>query len=186
MLRIENHTHFSYSKHIIMRILTHLFSSSQGDFLAGFTIVAVHYFHVPLGCGYTLVSHHALYGADVRSGSRLQRSECAATGVECNLLADSSRTDPPFHVSLGPTALLSLEYHSPLVRAVANKVQCFLADVDDVLGAVLLGDDVYALATGRIVHDQRARMPLRRRLVMHEKSDAVFSTGFLQGVSANL
>ena len=29
----------------------------QGDFLAGFTLVAVHYFHVPLGCGYTLVPY---------------------------------------------------------------------------------------------------------------------------------
>lgn len=46
-----------------------------------------------------------------------------------------------------------LEYHSPLVRAVVDQVQCFLADGDDVLGTVLLGDDVYALATGRIVHD---------------------------------
>ena len=79
--------------------------SASGDFLAGFTLIAVHYFHVPLGCGYTLVGHHALYGADVRSGSRLQRSKCSTIGVECNLLGDSSRTDPPFHVGLGPAAL---------------------------------------------------------------------------------
>ena len=94
-----------------------------------------------------------MYGTDVRSGSRLQRSECSTIGVECDLLGDSSRTDPPFHVSLGPAALQSLEDHSPLVGAVADQVQCFLADGDDVLGAVLLGDDVYALATGRIVYD---------------------------------
>ena len=67
-------------------------------------VLSLH-FHVPLGCGYTLVSHHALYGADVRSGSRLQRSECSTIGVECDLLGDSSRTNPPFHVSLGPAAL---------------------------------------------------------------------------------
>lgn len=94
-----------------------------------------------------------MYSTDVRSGSRLQRSECSTIGVEGDLLGDSSRTDPSFHVSLGPTALQPLEYHSPLVRAVADQVQCFLADGDDVLGAVLLGDDVYTLATGRIVHD---------------------------------
>lgn len=56
-------------------------------------------------CGYTFVSHHALYGTDVRSGSRLQRSECSTIGVEGDLLGDSSRTDPPFHVGLGPAAL---------------------------------------------------------------------------------
>ena len=74
-------------------------------------------------------------------------------GVEGDVLGDTRRADPLLHVGLAPAALQSLEDHSPLVRAVADQVQCFLADGDDVLGAVLLGDDVHALATGRVVHD---------------------------------
>ena len=74
-------------------------------------------------------------------------------GVEGDVLGDTRRADPLLHVGLGPAALQSLEDHSPLVGAVADQIQRLLADGDDVLGAVLLGDDVYALAAGRVVHD---------------------------------
>ena len=74
-------------------------------------------------------------------------------GVEGDVLGDTRRADPLLHVGLGPAALQSLEDHSPLVGAVADQIQRLLADGDDVLGAVLLGDDVHALATGRVVHD---------------------------------
>ena len=86
-----------------------------------------------------------MYGTDVRSGSRLQRSKCSTIGVECNLLGDSSRTDPLLHVGLGPAALQSLEDHPPLVGAVADQIQRLLADGDNVLSTVLLGDGVLFL-----------------------------------------
>lgn len=73
--------------------------------------------------------------------------------VEGDVLGDTRRADPLFHVGLGPTALQPLEDHAPLVGAVADQIQRLLADGDNILGAVLLGDDVHALATGRIVHD---------------------------------
>ena len=73
--------------------------------------------------------------------------------MEGDVFGDPCRADPLLHVGLSPAALQPLEDHPPLVGAVADQVQCFLADGDDVLGAVLLGDDVHALATGRIVHD---------------------------------
>ncbi len=118
----------------------------QGDFFAGFPFVDIHYLDIPLGGRNTLVRHDALYGADVRPGRRLQRREGSAIGEEGDVLGDSRRADPLLHVGLGPAALQPLEDHSPLVGAVADQIQRLLADGDDVLGAVLLGDDVYALA----------------------------------------
>lgn len=46
-------------------------SYNQGDFIAGFSLVAIHHFHVSLGSGDALVRHDTLNGSDVRSGSSL-------------------------------------------------------------------------------------------------------------------
>lgn len=73
--------------------------------------------------------------------------------MEGDVFGDSRRADPLLHVGLGPAALQPLEDQSPVVGAVADQVQRLLADGDDVLGAVLLRDDVHALAAGRVVHD---------------------------------
>lgn len=129
------------------------FLPHQGDFFAGFPFVGIHYLDIPLGGRNTFVRHDALDGADVCPGCRLQRRKCSAIGVEGDVLGDTRRADPLLHVGLGPAALQSLEDHSPLVGAVADQIQRLLADGDDVLGTVLLGDDVYALAAGRVVHD---------------------------------
>ena len=73
--------------------------------------------------------------------------------MEGDVFGDPCRADPLLHVGLSPAALQSLEDHSPLVGAVADQIQRLLADGDNILGTVLLGDDVHALATGRVVHD---------------------------------
>ena len=46
-------THQSYNK----RYLCPLALTNQGDFIAGFSLVAIHYFHVSLGSGDALVRH---------------------------------------------------------------------------------------------------------------------------------
>ena len=66
-----NHTQKSYSNHIKKRCLCPLALTNQGDFIAGFSLVAIHHFHVSLGCGDALVCHDALDGSDVCSGSCL-------------------------------------------------------------------------------------------------------------------
>ena len=68
-----------------------------------FAVVSLFGIGILVICLYPLILN--MYGTDVRSCSRVQRSECSTIGVECNLLGDSSRTDPPFHVGLGPAAL---------------------------------------------------------------------------------
>lgn len=49
----------------------------QSDFLAGFTLVAVHDFHVTHRGGDAFVRHYALYGTDVCTGSPLKGCECS-------------------------------------------------------------------------------------------------------------
>ncbi len=57
----------------------------QGDFFAGFPFVGIHYLDIPLCGRNTLVRHDALDGEDVCPGSRLQRREGSAIGVEQNI-----------------------------------------------------------------------------------------------------
>lgn len=49
----------------------------QSDFIAGFTLVAVHDFHVTHCSGDAFVRHYALYGTDVCTGSSLKGCECS-------------------------------------------------------------------------------------------------------------
>ena len=125
----------------------------QGDFLAGFTFVGIHDFDIPLRGGDTLVRHDALYGADVRPGSSLQRGECSPVRVECDVLGNSGRTNPLFHRYLRPATHKPLEYQTFLFRTIANQSQSFFTDGNDVFRLVLLRNDVYAFSSGRIVHD---------------------------------
>lgn len=91
-----------------------------------------------------LLRHDALYGADVRPGSSLQRGECSPVRVECDVLGNSGRTNPLFHRNLRPTAHQSLEYQTFLFRIIANQPQSFFTDGNDVFRLVLLRNDVYA------------------------------------------
>lgn len=62
-----NHTQKSYSNHI-KTVFMPVSSYESGDFIAGFSLVAIHYFHVSLGSGDALVRHDTLNGPDVSSG----------------------------------------------------------------------------------------------------------------------
>ena len=67
-----NHTQKSYSNHIKKRCLCPLALTNQGDFIAGFSLVAIHYFHVSLGSGDALVRHVALDSTDISTRCRLR------------------------------------------------------------------------------------------------------------------
>ena len=61
--------------------------------------------------------------------------------------------NPPFHGNLRPAAFQSFEYQARIVRMIPDEFQCFLTDGDDVFRLCLLGDDVHAFASSRIVHN---------------------------------
>ena len=65
-----NHTQKSYSNHIKEVIMT-VNPYGSRKFCCWLSLVAIHHFHVSLGCGDALVCHDALDGSDVCSGSSL-------------------------------------------------------------------------------------------------------------------
>ena len=69
--------------------MTRLTLSSKSYFIACFTLVGIHYFHVSLSGGNALVSHHTLNRADISSGSTLKGSKCSAVGVEGDMFGDA-------------------------------------------------------------------------------------------------
>lgn len=115
-----NHTQKSYSNHIKKRCLCPLALTNQGDFIAGFSLVAIHYFHVSLGSGDALVRHDTLNGPDVRSGSSLQSGKCSPVRVERDVFGDTGSSNPLFHGVLRPASFQSLEYQSCLFRGIAD------------------------------------------------------------------
>ena len=115
----------------------------EDDLLAGLAFVGIHHLDVPLGGGDALVGHDALDGADVGARCRLQRRKGATIRVEGDVLRNACRTDPLLHRDLRPAVHQPLEDQFPLLEAVADQLERSITNGDDVLGLVLLRDDVH-------------------------------------------
>ena len=107
--------------------------------------------------------------------------------VECDVFDDPGRTDPFLHRLLCPAPFQTFEHQTVFFRTVAYQFQCFMliGMMSSVLVFwVMVWTHFPPAAESTISSQQRERTSLSRRLVRHEKREAVFRTGILHGVSA--
>ena len=107
--------------------------------------------------------------------------------MECDLLGDSSRTDPFLHRLLRPAPLQAFEYKTFFLGTVPDQFQSFIAYRDDVFRLCLLGDGMDTFSSSCKVNDF---LPAKGKYIAEpqtgqaRKEGSSLRTGILHGVSA--